>query len=120
MPVAELTSRAGVAFQELQTQMQSLAPQIAREKGWTVTDYRDVLKELKKKQLSGDAILPYYEKRIAEVEEIIRREKIVTLPQRKMRIRLASEAEAAATPAPNMQPRVSDEAPPACARTPPG
>jgi uncharacterized protein (DUF885 family) len=104
MPVPELTSRASVAFKELQNQMQVLAPQVAREKGWKVTDYRDVLRELKKQQLAGDAILPFYEKRIAEVEDIIRREKIVTLPQRKMRIRLASEAEAAAVPAPNMQP----------------
>jgi len=104
MPVPELTSRALVAFKELQNQMQILAPQVAREKGWTLTDYRDVLRELKKKQLASDAILPFYEKRITDVEEIIRRERIVTLPQRKMRIRLASEAEAAMIPAPNMQP----------------
>jgi hypothetical protein len=84
--------------------MQMLAPRVAQEKGWKLTDYRDVLRELKKQQLTGDAILPFYEKRIAEVEDIIRRERIVTLPQRKMRIRLASEAEAAAVPAPNMQP----------------
>ena len=104
MPVPELTSRASVAFRELQNEMQALAPQVAKEKGWTYTDYRDVLRELKKKQLAGDAILPFYEKRIAEVEDIIRRERIVTLPQRKMLIRLATDAEAAAVPAPNMQP----------------
>jgi hypothetical protein len=104
MPVPELTSRAAVAFRELQNEMQAMAPLVAKEKGWTFTDYRDVLQELKKKQLPGDAILPYYEKRIAEIEDIIRREKIVTLPQRKMRIQLASEAEAAAIPAPNMRP----------------
>jgi uncharacterized protein (DUF885 family) len=104
MPLPELTSRAAVAFKELQNQMQAVAPRLAQEKGWQLTDYRDVLRELKKKQLAGEAILPFYEKRIPEVEEIIRRERIVTLPQRKMRIRLASEAEAAAVPAPNMQP----------------
>jgi len=38
------------------------------------------------------------------MEEIIRRERIVTLPKREMRMRLASEAEAAAVPAPNMRP----------------
>ena len=104
MPVPELTSRAAVAFKELQNQMQAMAPLVARENGWKLTDYRDVLRELKKKQLAGEAILPFYEKRIQEVEVIIRRERIVTLPQRKMLIRLASEAEAAAVPAPNMQP----------------
>jgi uncharacterized protein (DUF885 family) len=104
MAVPEMTSRAAVAYKELQNQMQAMAPRLAQEKGWKLTDYRAVLRELKKKQLAGDAILPYYEQRVTEVEEIIRREGIVTLPQRKVRIRLASEAEAAAVPAPNMQP----------------
>ncbi len=104
MPVPEMTSRASVAFKEIQNQMQAMAPRLAQEKGWKLTDYRDVLRELKKKQIAGDVILAFYEKRIQEVEEIIRREAIVTLPQRKMLIRLASEAEAAAVPAPNMQP----------------
>ncbi len=104
MPLPELTSRAEVAFKEIQNQMQAMAPRLAQEKDWKLTNYRDVLRELKKKQLAGNAILPFYEKRIQEVEEIIQREQIVTLPQRKMLIRLASEAEAAAVPAPNMQP----------------
>ena len=104
MPVPELTSRAAVAFKEIQNQMQAMAPRVAQEKGWPFTSYRDVLKELKKTQIAGDAILAYYEKRIQDVEAIIEREHIVTLPQRKMRVRLASEAEAAAVPAPNMQP----------------
>src|SRR5262249_45186461 len=104
MPVPELVSRAEVAFEEIQRQMQMLAPQVARDKGWKLTDYRDVIHELKKQQLVGDAILPHYQKRIRDVEEIIRREKIVTLPNRDMTIRLASGAEAAMIPAPNMQP----------------
>jgi uncharacterized protein (DUF885 family) len=41
---------------------------------------------------------------IGKIEEIIRRERIVTLPERKMAIRMASEAEAAAVPAPHMDP----------------
>jgi hypothetical protein len=103
MPVEELQSRAKTAFQETQRAMQALAPQVAKEKGWAVTDYRDVIKELKKSQLQGDAILALYKKRIGEVEDIIRRESIVTLPNRPMDIELSSEAEAAAIPAPNMQ-----------------
>jgi uncharacterized protein (DUF885 family) len=38
------------------------------------------------------------------MEDIIRREHIVTLPDRPMKVRLASEAESAAIPAPNMRP----------------
>jgi uncharacterized protein (DUF885 family) len=103
MPVPELTSRARVAFEEIQTQLQCLAPLVAREKGWTLTDYRDVLRELKKQQLVGEAILPFYQKRSADLERLIREQKIVTLPARPLRIELASEAESARIPAPHMR-----------------
>ncbi|HEX8143412.1 MAG TPA: DUF885 domain-containing protein [Pyrinomonadaceae bacterium] len=101
---AELAAKAHAAFAEIQKQMQELAPRVAREKGINATDYRDVIRALKKDQLVGEAILPFYEKRIKEIEEIIRRERLVTLPTRPVRIRLASEAESAAVPAPNMRP----------------
>ena len=104
MPVEELVSRAQVAFMEIRNEMRALAPLVAKEKGLSVTDYRDVIRELKKKQLVGEAILPHYQTRIKDLESIIAREKIVTLPAREMRIRLASEAESAAVPAPNMRP----------------
>jgi hypothetical protein len=104
MPVEELVSRAEVSFKEIQNEMQALAPLVAKQHGLTVTDYRDVLRELKKNQVTGEAILPLYQQRIKDMEEIIRREKIVTLPDRPMKVRLASEAESAAVPAPNMRP----------------
>jgi uncharacterized protein DUF885 len=104
MPVEELVNRAQVAFKEIQTEMESLAPLVAKEKGIQATGYREVLRELKKKQITGEAILPFYEERIKALEEIIRREKIVTLPNRAMKFRLASEAESVRIPAPNMQP----------------
>lgn len=104
MPVEELVSRAEVSFKEIQNEMQALAPLVAKQHGFSVTDYRDVLRELKKNQVTGEAILPLYQQRIKDMEEIIRREKIVTLPDRPMKVRLASEAESAAVPAPNMRP----------------
>ena len=104
MPLNELVGRAQASFEEIQTQMESLAPLVAKEKGWTVTDYRDVIKELKKKQLVGDAILPHYQQRVKDIEAIIRREHIVTLPARDMAIRMATDAETAAIPAPHMDP----------------
>ena len=104
MPVEELQSRGKVAFRELQNQMQALAPLVAKEKGWAHQDYRDVIRELKKDQLEGEAILPHYQARIREIEAIIRREQIVTLPSRDAEIKLASEAESAAIPAPHVQP----------------
>lgn len=104
MAVEELISRSKTSFREIQNEMQSLAPLVAKEKGFTVTDYRDVIRELKKKQFAGDAILPHYQARIKEIEKIIREQKMVTLPQRDMVIRLASEAETAAVPAPHVDP----------------
>ncbi len=104
MPVGELVSRAKVAFREIQNEMQALAALVAGERELPSTDYRDVIRELKKEQIVGEAILPHYEERIAALERLIEREKVVTLPQREMRIRLASAAESAAVPAPNMRP----------------
>jgi hypothetical protein len=99
-----LAERARVSFAEIRNEMRALAPLVAREKGLTSTDYRDVIRELKKRQLVGPAILPHYEQRLRELEQIVRREKVATLPQRPARIRLASEAESAASPAPNLRP----------------
>jgi hypothetical protein len=104
MPVDELVSRAEVAFREIQNEMQALAPLVAKQHGLAVTDYREVLRELKKKQLEGEAILPLYQERMRQLEEIIRREKIVTVPDRPMRVRLASAAESVGSPAPHMSP----------------
>jgi len=103
MPVDELTSRARVAFKEIQEQMQALAPLVVKELGIKATDYRDVIRELKKDQVVGEGILSHYENRIRQVEDIIRRERIVSLPKRPVRMRLATEAESAAMPAPHLR-----------------
>jgi hypothetical protein len=99
-----LAKMARAAFAEIQGEMQKLAPQVAKARGIASTDYREVVKALKKDQLVGDAILPHYQKRLVEVEAIIKKENLVTLPQRDARIRIATDAEAAQTPAPNMRP----------------
>jgi uncharacterized protein (DUF885 family) len=104
MPLDELRRRASVAFQELQNQLQILAHRLAQERKLPSSDYRGVLRALKSEQLSGDTILATYQKRNRMLEEIIRRERIVTLPARSLRIRLATEAESARAPAPFMSP----------------
>jgi hypothetical protein len=104
MPPAELAAMAHASYNEIQNEMMALAPAVAREKGLKATDYRDVIRGLKKDQWPGQSILPNYEKRIAEIEQIIRRQHLVTLPQRPLEIKLASEAETASTPAPHVRP----------------
>jgi hypothetical protein len=104
MPVGELTSRAKASFREIQNEMQTLAPLVAQQHGFSSTDYRDVIRDLKKDRLSNDTILAHYEGRIRDMEKIIAEHHIVTLPDRPMKFRLASEAESSATPAPHMSP----------------
>jgi uncharacterized protein (DUF885 family) len=101
---ASLVTAAHAAFDDIQKQMQTVAESVAKARGLAVTDYRDVIRELKKEQLVGDAILPHYKARLAEIEAIITREHLVTLPARPARIRLATAAETANSPAPNMRP----------------
>lgn len=104
IPPEELAAKAHAAFDEIQKQMKKLAPQVAQQHGWKLSDYRDVIRELKKDQLVGAAILPHYQARLKEIEEIIRKQRLVTLPARPARIRLASAAESANVPALNMHP----------------
>ena len=101
---AELVERAHRAFSEIQNELSDVARQIAAQRKLATSDYRDVIRELKKEQLVGDAILPHYQQRLSEVEAIIRREKLVTLPERPARIRLGTPAENAQQPAPHMVP----------------
>jgi hypothetical protein len=104
MPADELMSRAHVAFREVQNQMQAMALLVARERGWDLTDYRDVIRELKKTQIVGEDILLHYQQRLKQVEELIVKHGIVTLPEREAAIELSSAAEAASIPAPHLSP----------------
>lgn len=100
----ELIRRALLSFAEIRNEMQALAPLVAKAKGYRSGDYRDVIAELKKSQVNGKAIMPLYRKTLTDSEALIRREHIVSLPERAAVIRLASEAESAQLPAPHMSP----------------
>jgi hypothetical protein len=104
IPPADLAALAHRAFDEIQKEMQTIATAIAKEQGSATTDYRAVIRQLKTKQLVGDAILPHYQARLKQLEAIIRERDLVRLPDRPARIRIASAAESAQQPAPNMRP----------------
>jgi len=84
--------------------MAPLAARVAKANGYPSSDYRAVIAELKKKQITGEAILPFYENRLHEIEKIIAAKNLVTLPGRPAIIRLATPAETAQQPAPHMTP----------------
>ena len=100
----QLAAMAHKAFGEIQDEMKPIAAQIAKERHLPSSDYRDVIRDLKKQQLVGEAILPFYQDRLKQIEKIIVDKQIVTLPDRPARIRIATAAETAQQPAPHMQP----------------
>ena len=104
IPPDQVAAMAHKAFDDIQAEMKPIAAQIAQQRHLPSSDYRDVMRELKKQQIVGDAIMPLYKDRLAQIEKIIREHEIVTLPDRPARIRLATEAETVQQPAPHMVP----------------
>lgn len=104
IPPAQVAAMAHQMFGELQAEMKPIAEQIAKQRHLPSSDYRDVIRELKKQQLVGDAILPFYQERLKQIEKIIVDKQIVSLPDRPARIRIATAAETAQQPAPHMVP----------------
>jgi uncharacterized protein (DUF885 family) len=95
LPSAQLVSQARAEFTQIQTEMAPLAVEVARQHGWKSTDYRDVLRELKKTQISGEAILPFYQQRLKAIEVTIAAKNLVSLPNRPTTLRMATTAETA-------------------------
>ena len=100
----DLAALAHKTFGQIQSDMQKLAAKVAQEQHLPSSNYRDVIRAMKKDQLSADQIMPHYLKTLGEIEDIVRREHLITLPQRPAIIRLASAAETAQQPAPHMRP----------------
>lgn len=104
MDPRELMERALASYVQTRSEMEPLARQVAEQRKWSVTDYRDVIRELKKERIADDQLMKLYAGRLQQIEAIIQRERLVTLPTRKAVIRLSTEAEAAASPAPHIDP----------------
>ncbi len=104
IPPDQLAAMAHQAFIEIQGEMKPIAARIAKRRNLPSLDYRDVIRDLKKEQLVGDAILPFYQERLKQIEKIIIDQQIVSLPDRPARIRIATAAETAQQPAPHMVP----------------
>jgi uncharacterized protein (DUF885 family) len=100
----EIMARALASYQQTRSELEPLARRIAEQHGWSKTDYRDVIRELKKQRIPDDQLLKFYTGRLEQIEAIVRRENFVTLPNRKAVIRLATLAESAAGPAPHLDP----------------
>lgn len=104
IPPQLLIQRARLAFMETRAAMDRLAPLVAKEKGIAATDYRDVIRALKRDTISDDKLEARYREVIDAIDPIIRRERIVDVPNRPMIMRLGTDAENAAQPAPHFLP----------------
>jgi uncharacterized protein (DUF885 family) len=104
IPPEILIQRARLGFMETRAAMERLAPLVAKEKGIAATDYRGVIRALKKNTIPNDQLETRYREVIDAIDPIIRRERIVDVPQRPMIMRLGTAAESAAQPAPHFLP----------------
>ncbi|MGB5335996.1 MAG: DUF885 domain-containing protein, partial [Woeseiaceae bacterium] len=99
----DLIEQATKGYMDIRNEMESLAPLVAAEKGYDTQDFREVIALLKRDgAIDGDKLLDHYNSVLRDIEEIIVRENIITLPQRDAGIRIASAAETAAQPAPHL------------------
>ena len=99
-----LMERARFEFIEIRDEMQTLAKVIADQEKLSSADYRDVIRSLKHRTIPADNLVPFYQHRLEQIERLVEKHNIVTLPRRPMIIRLASAAESAEEPAPHMNP----------------
>lgn len=104
MSPQELMERALADFVQTRDELKVTAAELAKQRNWPESDYRAVIRRLKKERIPNDQLLALYQGRLQELEAIVREKRIVTLPERQAAIRLASEAESAAQPAPHVDP----------------
>jgi len=88
-----------VGFMNIRNEMIALAPLIAKQKGYETNDYREVIKLLKQEQVHGDELMAAYREVMQELDLIIEREGLATLPDEPARVRMATAAETAQQPA---------------------
>jgi uncharacterized protein (DUF885 family) len=104
MDPQDLIRAAQLGFGEIRNEMRTIASLIAKERGLPSSDYRDVIRELKKDQIAEDALMTVYRQRLRDIEKIITDNRIISLPERDAVIRMATEAESSAIPAPFLSP----------------
>jgi hypothetical protein len=104
IPPTLLIQRARLGFMETRAAMDRLAPLVAKEKGIAATDYRSVIRALKRNTIANDQLETRYREVIDAIDPIILRERIVDIPNRPMVMRLGTDAENAAQPAPHFLP----------------
>ena len=100
MPIEELIQQAHIVFDRIQQQMDKMARKMAQHREVEISNYRDLIQVLKQEQLSAQDTLRLYQKRAKSLERTIEREDLVSLPENKFNIRLATAQEKRSFPVP--------------------
>ena len=87
-----------VGFMNIRNEMMALAPLVAKQKGYETNNYREVIRLLKKEQIHGDELMASYREIMVEIDLIIERESLISLPDEPARVRMATAAETAQVP----------------------
>jgi hypothetical protein len=98
----DVMRNAMTAYLQARDELDTLARIYATQKGYKSSDYRSVIRELKKNRVPEDQLLNVYKAHLAQIEETVKKEGIITLPQRNAAIRIGTPAENAASPAPHL------------------
>ncbi len=99
----QLIQTATHGYLDIRNEMEVIGALVAKEKGYESSDYRDVIRQLKADgPIDGDKLLDHYQDVLKEIEKIIVREKLISLPKRDAGIRIATAAETARQPAPHL------------------
>jgi hypothetical protein len=100
---AQLIQTATAGYMDIRNEMEVVGALVANKMGYASTDYRDVVRQLKKDgPIDGDKLLDHYSDILGQIEEFLVAERIITLPEREAGIRIATAAETAAQPAPHL------------------
>jgi len=103
-PIDQVVRLAHQQFGEIQTSMQPIGARIAKQRGWPAGDYREVLRRLHQEQLNADTIEPLYRQRIAELDQIIGKQNLLTLPALPPIVRMATAQQTEGLPVPRTIP----------------
>lgn len=95
----DLIKTGQVGFMNIRNEMMALAPLVAQQKGYDTSNYREVIELLKTEQVHGEELMAKYREIISELDVIISREGLVSLPDEPARVRMATAAETAQQPA---------------------
>src|SRR5690606_15368141 len=114
MAPEELIERAQSSYIQTRGELESLARQLAAQRKWSSSDYRDVIGSRRKERIADADLLAVYRKRLQEIEAIIRRERMMSQPATGAGRRRATAAETAAIarlptdaePAPSAPPHI--------------